>query len=73
MYKYTRVQLICICRLYNQRNLMHICGEYVCLIVCFPSFEERQCSTFHKGTESLPKQKLKPGGHGSACSVNRSS
>ena len=44
-----------------------------CVIVCFPSFEERQCSTFHRGTESLPKQKLKPGGHGSACSVNRSS
>ncbi|MEQ2223705.1 hypothetical protein ILYODFUR_000129, partial [Ilyodon furcidens] len=37
-----------------------------------PSFEERQCSTFHRGTESLLKQELKPGGHGSACSVNRS-
>lgn len=38
-----------------------------------PSFEERQCFTFHKGTKSLLKQELKPGGHGSACSVNRSS
>lgn len=48
----------------------------VCVHVCacvFPSFEERQCSTFHRGTESLLKQELKPGGHGSACSVNRSS
>lgn len=56
----------------------HACVR-VCVCACvqrdcvLPSFEERQCSTFHRGTESLPKQELKPGGHGSACSVNRSS
>lgn len=59
--------------IYTTFTILCIFEVNVCLIVRFPSSEERKCSTFHKGTQSLQEKTLKPGGHGSACSVNRSS
>lgn len=59
--------------IYTTFTILCIFEGNVCLIVRFPSSEERKCSTFHKGTQSLQEKTLKPGGHSSACSVNRSS